>query len=281
MPAENVRANIQYPKVDAETEPPDDYKPNKNLVSYSYHPALIMTTRSKPAPWRHDAYTLRRLVAAVQQCILRAKAQGALGEGRTVVDLGCGDKPYEAMFTDAGARYVSCDIEAGAGVDQTIGSDGRTSLPDGVADCVASFQVLEHVWDLDAYLQECRRLLARDGLLILSTHGNWLYHPHPADFRRWTHDGLVRELESRGFEVIESWPLVGPLAWTTQFRTLAYHHVLKRLGPIGRLLSGLLCLFMHGRMLLEDRVTPAPLIRTNAAIYLLLARVAGREQELG
>lgn len=233
-----------------------------------------MTARSNPAYWRPDAYTLQRLAAAIGQCIQQARESGALGENHTVVDLGCGDQPYRPLFTQTGARYIGCDIGPDATADMAIGPDGSTPLAAGSADCVVSFQVLEHVWDLDAYLGECRRLLAREGLLILSTHGSWLYHPHPTDFRRWTRDGLVRELTSRGFSIVESWPVVGPLAWTTQFRTFAYDHVLKRCGPLGKLLSGLLCLLMYGRMAMEDRLTPAPLIRDNAAIYLLLARPA-------
>ena len=74
-------------------------------------------------------------------------------------------------------------------------------LPDGCAKVIVSFQVLEHVWDLDWYFSEIRRLLAPGGTLLLSTHGTWLYHPHPTDFRRWTREGLRMELSSRGFVV--------------------------------------------------------------------------------
>src|SRR5690606_18285456 len=94
-------------------------------------------------------------------------------------------------------------------------------IESAAADCVVSFQVLEHVWDLDAYLLECRRLMSKNGRLILSTHGTWLYHPHPGDYRRWTRDGLIRDLEMRGFEIESIDAAVGPLAWTTQFRTFA------------------------------------------------------------
>jgi SAM-dependent methyltransferase len=231
-----------------------------------------MATRFNAPYWRHDAYTLRKLAAAIVDCIGRTQASGVLLENTTVVDLGCGEAPYKTLLTAQGARYIGCDIEPGGAVDQVIDTDGTTALPDGLAQCVTSFQVLEHVWDLDRYLGECRRLLAEDGLLILSTHGNWLYHPHPTDFRRWTLDGLLRELTSRGFSIVETWPIVGPLAWTTQFRTLAYHHVLKKLGPVGKLLSAILCLMMYVRMTLEDKLTPKTLIRNNAAVYLVMAR---------
>lgn len=231
-----------------------------------------MSVRNNSPYWRHDAYTLRRLQGAVIECIQRARQLGGLCPDTTVVDLGCGDAPYKDLFVAAGANYLACDLQSGPQVDLVLSADGSVPLPDSTARCVTSFQVLEHVWDLDLYLSECRRLLEEDGLLILTTHGSWLYHPHPADFRRWTRDGLERELSSRGFSVIECWSVVGPLAWTTQFRTLAYHHVFQRLGLPGRLLSAAFCALMYLRMSFEDMVTPSDLRRNNAAVYVMLAR---------
>lgn len=231
-----------------------------------------MTNRSNPPYWRHDAYTLRHLAGALTKCIDRACSLGYLGSDSTVVDLGCGDAPYKSLVTACGARYIGCDIRLGPKVDLAIGEDGKVPLPNAASNCVTSFQVLEHVWDIDCYLGECHRLLTEDGLLILSTHGSWLYHPHPTDFRRWTRDGLLHELTDRGFAILDTWSVVGPLAWTTQFRTLAYHHLFKRFRLVGKIFSALLCLLMYARMAFEDWITPQDLVRNNAAVYLVLAR---------
>jgi len=114
---------------------------------------------------------------------------------------------------------------------------------------------------------------------VLSTHGVWLYHPHPTDFRRWTRDGLVREVESRGFKVESITGVVGPLAWTTQFRSLGYHHLLMRVPLVGRWLSAAVCIFMNLRMSMEDAITPSVQIDTNAAIYVLIARPDGASED--
>lgn len=229
--------------------------------------------RLNPPIWQHDAYTLRRLQDAIEREIRELlKERCLIPESATVVDYGGGDVPYRSLFSSHCARYVACDLQKQKDIDLVFKENGSIPLPDASARCVVSFQVLEHVWDLDHYLGECRRLLEPDGCLLLSTHGTWLYHPHPCDYRRWTRDGLCKELEFRGFEVMRISSLIGPLAWTTQFRLFGLHHVLKRLGYFGRLGSAALSMISYVRMHLEDRLTPPHLRDTNGAIYVVVAR---------
>lgn len=230
-------------------------------------------TRLAPPFWRHDAYTLRRLVNAVSAAARTLLPSGYHLHTACVVDLGAGSSPYRSLFEKRGARYIPCDIDVPMSGDIVPMESGKpVPLQDGSAHVVASFQVLEHVWDIDWYLGEAYRLLRTDGDLLLSTHGTWLYHPHPTDFRRWTRDGLVREIESRGFTVKSVVPLVGPLAWTTQFRTLGYHAILARIPVIGPVISALLCACMYLRMRVEDALTPPEWIAANAAVYVVTAR---------
>ena len=229
----------------------------------------MTSPRLAPPFWQHDAYTLRQLAAAVREAAANALPEGHARPSR-VIDLGAGDAPYRSLFEARGAEYLACDIDAVPPLRIVPGQP--LPLADGSARAVLSFQVLEHVWDLDAYLGEARRLLADDGALVLSTHGTWLYHPHPEDWRRWTRDGLLRELKSRGFEATRVWPLVGPLAWTTQFRAIGYARALAALPLIGLLLAALNSSVMHFRMRIEDALTPQPWIDGNAAVYLVLAR---------
>lgn len=223
--------------------------------------------------WRHDAYTLRRMQGAFERAIVGLVDAGVLDkECSSVVDMGAGDVPYRPLFENHCKAYIACDLEMRTGIDVVFDDCGTVPLPSGMADCIVSFQVLEHVWDLETYLSECHRILKENGRLILSTHGTWLYHPHPGDYRRWTRDGLCRDLELRGFEIETVDAVVGPLAWTTQFRTFAYHHVLSKLGLIGRLVAAAFCLAMYPRMVIEDLVTPRDLHDTNAAVYCVTAR---------
>lgn len=226
----------------------------------------MSSVRLSPPWWQHDAYSLRRLAAALG----RMMATHLPGTGGAVADLGAGEAPYRGLFEARGFRYLRCDLAETAS-DIVIEPGRPLPIADGTMAVVASFQVLEHVWDLDWYLGEALRILAPQGRLLLSTHGVWPYHPHPGDFRRWTRTGLVAELESRGFAVVDVEGVVGPLAWTTQFRTIGLCQVLQKLPGVGGLLSGLVGLCRYAQMWLEDRITPAPWIQNNAAIYVVVA----------
>jgi SAM-dependent methyltransferase len=143
---------------------------------------------------------------------------------------------------------------------------------DRSADLVVSFQVLEHVRDIDTYLHEAGRVLRDDGLMLLSTHGTWLYHPHPEDHRRWTREGLIGELERRGFEVTDCIAVVGPLAWTTMVRLTCFAVALRRLPVFGKGLAGVIAMFMNLKAAVEDWVTPAWVTKDNACVYVTLSR---------
>jgi SAM-dependent methyltransferase len=81
-------------------------------------------------------------------------------------------------------------------------------------DGIMSTQVLEHVADTPMYLRDAWRMLRPGGRLVVTTHGIWQDHPDPADYRRWTADGLRYELEQTGFLVRQVTPL------TCRFRAL-------------------------------------------------------------
>ena len=226
-------------------------------------------TRAAPTWWNHQRHVLTRLRHELERAI---EAHLPAGTGALVVDMGCGEMPYRPLFEARGAKYVGCDLDPAAPVRISPGSP--VPLGDGCAAMVGSFQVLEHVWDLGWYLNECRRLLHPDGRLLLSTHGTWLYHPHPTDFRRWTKDGLVSEVQAHGFVVEDVTGLVGPLAWTTQFRLLGYREVLRKIPVLGAVVLPVFTTLMNLRMEIEDAVTPASIRDTNACVYVIVARPA-------
>jgi hypothetical protein len=50
-------------------------------------------------------------------------------------------------------------------------------------------------------------MLRTGGILVLTTHGIWEYHPCPHDYHRWTAEGLRNEINPLPFVVEEIIPL--------------------------------------------------------------------------
>lgn len=221
-----------------------------------------------PPFWDHQRHVRVALRSAIIELFAKRLEHGA---DKKLADLGCGSAPYRQDISALGYRYYACDIAPGSEIEIKPGE--AIPLDSESMDVVVSFQVLEHVWDLKWYLGEAHRILKKSGFLVLSTHGTWPYHPHPTDYRRWTKDGLLREVEQYGFIAEECTAIVGPLAWTTQIRLLGYWHVLKRLYVIGPIVLFFLCLFMNLRMMIEDFITPKNIKDENACVYLILFKV--------
>ena len=171
-----------------------------------------MVDRLSP-PMNHPARVILEDLAAAMRAISAGMRGGA------VLDFGAGSSPYRPLFAGFD-RYVTADLPGG-GSDLVI-ENGRVPADDATFDLVLSTQVLEHVREPDAYLAEARRLLTRQGRLLLSTHGIYRYHPRPEDLWRWTRPGLRRQIEQGGFEITEVIPVVSAPAAAL---TMLFQHV--------------------------------------------------------
>ena len=130
------------------------------------------------------------------------------GTGK-ILDIGCGCKPYQQLFTmassytgidtrNSGHSYWNNDV-----VD--IFYDGR-NIPFEASsfDTIVSFQVLEHVKEIDGTMHEIRRVLRNDGVFIGTIPFIWPEHEMPYDYQRWTVEGIQRMLALNGFQLIHA-----------------------------------------------------------------------------
>ncbi|MBC7634726.1 MAG: class I SAM-dependent methyltransferase [Acetobacteraceae bacterium] len=217
--------------------------------------------RAKPQLWDTDWLMLRGMASAIAPLVARH-----VKPADVVLDFGCGSMPYRALVEKAGGTYLGADLGGDAAV--AISPDGHLQVADATIDMVISIQVLEHVRDIDLYFSEIARVLKDGGLLLLSTHGTWLYHPHPEDHRRWTRTGLVHDIETRSFRVDEIVAIVGPLATTTMIRLTGFAFFLRRIPLLGPFLAGTMAVVMNLRGWLEDWITPESIRMNNGCVYV-------------
>ena len=222
-----------------------------------------------PKKYAHNYYVLSRLKSIVNDIIKKYIDGNAVGT--RLIDYGCGDVPYLPLFADKVAKYVTCDIGINPLAEITITPDGKVPLPDESFNIVLSVQVLEHVDNVKVYLAEANRLLAKDGLLLLSTHGQWIYHPFPKDLWRWTNEGLTSLIENSGFKVIDTMWSLGMLAYSSQLRLFYLKRLTQGKGPFLKLLFQVVSFISNFTMPFLDKLEGEN-GKNNAAIYFVVAR---------
>jgi SAM-dependent methyltransferase len=169
---------------------------------------IARLNRSEADPSDVHYLHLRSLFADLERASVHARGR--------LLDVGCGNKPYETMFRGRVHTHLGCDL--------VQSSDSRvnvlcpaTELPfeDGSFDTVLATQVVEHVADPGTLVAEAARVLRPGGVLILSGPMYWPLHEEPHDYFRFTPHGFRRLVEAAGLRVIEimgnggKWALCG------------------------------------------------------------------------
>ena len=122
-----------------------------------------------------------------------------------ILDVGCGQKPYENLFKVS--SYIGLEIDTAENRRNKKADffyDG-TQFPfrESEFDSLIMNQVFEHVFTPDIFLSEVNRVLKADGVLFMTVPFVWDEHQQPHDFARYSSFGLGSLLERHGFEVIE------------------------------------------------------------------------------
>lgn len=223
-------------------------------------------SRLEAIPWsHHDWFVLRKL-----RNLLKKHIDLALQEGRDlrVLDFGCADSPYEALFKGK-VDFVKADLPGNSRANVEIQPDGRLAIESKQFDVIISTQVLEHVASPSVYLSECQRLLKHDGRLILTTHGIWPYHADPVDYWRWTEAGLRRQVESESLSIETLESIGGMLATAVQLFQA------DSAWRLPNFLRGLYCFMMQRLVAILDKFYSEAGRKRNAMVYVLTATNQG------
>lgn len=183
-----------------------------------------------------------------------------------LADYGCGNKPYEPIFRSYTSKYIGIDLADNLNADVIVTAEGNIEMPEKSVDIVLSTQVLEHVENPTKYLEEAERILKEDGLLILSTHGYWMFHPDPTDYWRWTSSGLKKIITSNGFEICYFEGILGRSSMGLQ---LFQDGVIFKIPKFSR---KLVSLFFQILIILFDKINSREARNLDACTFVIVAK---------
>jgi SAM-dependent methyltransferase len=154
--------------------------------------------------------------------LLNRFAEAVKGQG-TVLDLGCGpghvakylhDQGLDVFGIDLSPKMIECATELCAGVNFFVGDMRQLECADGQFAGIAAFYSIVHFGasELGGVFEECRRILADDGLMLIAFHaGDEVVHvedlweqPVSLDFRFHDPSQVSELLHQAGFVVAET-----------------------------------------------------------------------------
>jgi SAM-dependent methyltransferase len=153
----------------------------------------------------------RKLFSPVEYAFYRVMAPALSEYARgKVIDVGCGDMPYKSVIVAHATEYDTIDVERRVPEVKFVGDvHDMKVLADETYDSAVCLDVLEHVHDPLRALGEIRRVLKRDGRLLLSVPHLSRLHEEPHDYFRYTKYGLSSLFDRAGFEVLSIVPSGG------------------------------------------------------------------------
>ena len=165
-----------------------------------------------------------------------------------VLEVGCGAQPYRRFIPES-CSYQGLDWERSDAcfsykAPDTIYYDGKLfPFEDNSFDSLFHTEVLEHIYDTDLFLGECRRVLKPGSEMLLSIPFQARYHYIPNDYWRFTPAALIRILEKAGFSQISIFTRGNDLA-VAAYKNLSLNYRWLQSGILGKLTGVLILPFV-------------------------------------
>jgi SAM-dependent methyltransferase len=168
-------------------------------------PAPLTGERTVPGVPAEN-YWYRRHEAAYRWVLATHPVHGAV-----VVEAGCGEGYGAALIAAAGAAVVAgLDLDHPTlvhaarrypAVSAVLANLVALPVATAAADLVVGSQVLEHLWDQDAFVAECARVLRPGGALVVTTPNRRTFPPGNLFHHRELDDAELAALVGRHLEV--------------------------------------------------------------------------------
>lgn len=164
--------------------------------------------------------------------LLRALLGPTIGPDALILDAGCGTGLAEDVLLDLGtvigldiAPEALCDRAAGSAESLCLASVSPAPFADETFDLVVALDIIEHIEDDSAVLNEFHRICKPGGRLVLTVPAyGWMYSAHDealGHFRRYTSSEVGRLMEDAGFRLVKlSHCVTAPFAAAAAFRLI-------------------------------------------------------------
>lgn len=164
----------------------------------------------------------------------------------TLLDLGCGTRPYSHLYKGRFAHCIAGDYDIRGSIDIRLDA-ARLPFPNASFDVVLMSEVIEHVPEADKALSEISRVLKPGGLLLITWPFNYMMHEIPHDYVRYTEFGMALYMSRAGMKIEHLFrrgnAMVAALVLTEFFVNGAFE-LLARIPIIGKIYKPLKYLFV-------------------------------------
>ena len=171
------------------------------------------------------------------------------------MDFGCGIQPYKKMLSVD--KYVGVEIETNNEIKGITYYDGHT-LPfkDEEFDSIISSEVFEHVGNIEEIIIELKRVLKKDGIMLITVPFAYPRHCWPFDFKRYTSEGLKKLLSDAGFECIEYQTSSNYQECIAQLKNVYWKEEVKAKTVVGRIVKNMIIVLNNLTGILAGKILP-------------------------
>jgi len=125
-----------------------------------------------------------------------------------VLDIGGRDRGRFNKPKHKVEKWIFADIEERHNPDIVLDVCDMNQITSDSIDVINATEIFEHIENPEKGLEECYRVLKKDGVLMLSMPFLFPIHADPSDFQRWTEQKWRKKLENLHFK-IEKFEIMG------------------------------------------------------------------------